>query len=133
MVEIKPIQDLVVIVAWRPHGIAGKLRGVSPFQMNNATVAAIQKRMVADVVERITVVSDNFDRFRKGSGRLVGFRIPDFAEERFLAAHLTGNQNPTLTVAIPAHCAVMQLDPLLVASSIYGAEACLVCRKFFGL
>lgn len=128
MVEIEPIKDLIVIVAWRPHGIAGKLRGVGSFQKDDATVAAIQKRMVADVVERITVVGDDFDRFRKGSGRLVGFRIPDFAEERFFAARLTGNQNPTLTVAIPAHCAVMQLDPLIVVGSTCGTEACLVWR-----
>ena len=83
--------------------------------MDQSATVAIQKRVVAHVVETLTIVSDHPHSLGERSGRMVSFRIPDFSKERRLALNLSAKKNPGFTILVHLHCTVVKNNAIVGA------------------
>src|SRR5262245_41532730 len=98
---MESVEDLVVVVPWRFVWISGKLVSICPFEMHRLTRVAIQERVVANVIERLTVVRHDFHGIRERADRTMRFGVPHFTEHRRGSIDLTRYQNPTTAIFVP--------------------------------
>src|SRR5262245_33331041 len=71
--------------------------------------ATIERRVLLGIVEAVLLVRDDFDGVAPGTGRRIGFRVPDLAEVR-RAADLRDDHDPAFAKVAPVNGAGMRHD-----------------------
>lgn len=113
MVEIEPIEDLVVIVAGRRLRSIGEHRGVGAFEVEIRASLGREFGMELGVVKRVVVVGDDLHRAAPRSDRTRTFDIPNFTKPRRLAEVFHEDGNPLFAVGIPSQRSAVRYHLIL--------------------
>jgi hypothetical protein len=107
--QVETIEDLVVVVPWGRIPVARKGHGVGALEVNHATIVFSPVGVLHRVVETVSVVCHDLDRFAPRTLRSGGLRVPNLTEERRLGPRLSKYTDPALAPGVPCDVAVVAL------------------------
>src|SRR6266545_4575169 len=85
VVEIKAVENLVVVVTRRGRRLVGELLRVGPFKYQNRRIRRRELRVNPWIIKRVILVAEDFHRGPPQPDKRFSFRIPKFAKGRKLA------------------------------------------------